>query len=130
MNELVRDGNGRFVKGHSGNPAGKAKGLRNQMTLEKLAFEKALRDYVHDPLRAKKLIEGIDRVLDIARAAEKDSDSVAAMKLLLDRVMPVMPPSLAEEAEKADNRLQIIIQTNPNATSPIHVIEGEYSEES
>jgi hypothetical protein len=125
MNDVVRDTGGRFVKGQSGNPAGKAKGIRNQMTLERLAFEKALRDYVHDPLRAHKLIEGIDRVLNIAATAEKDSDAIAAMKLMLDRVMPNVPPQVAEEAAAADKRLQIVIQTNPNAKSPVHVIEGE-----
>jgi hypothetical protein len=125
MNDVVRDDNGRFVKGQSGNPLGKAKGIRNQMTLERVAFEKALRDYVHDPLRAERLIAGIDRVLRIAGSAEKDSDAIAAMKLMLDRVMPVMPPQVAEEAESADKRLQIIIQTNPQAKAPVEIIEGE-----
>lgn len=125
MNDVVRDDKGRFVAGQSGNPLGKAKGVRNQMTLERVAFEKALRDYVHDPLRAEKLISGIDRVLQIAAFAEKDSDAIAAMKLMLDRVMPALPPQVSEEAEKTDNRLQIIIQTNPHAKAPIHVIDGE-----
>jgi len=122
MNEVVRDGNGRFIKGQSGNPLGKAKGIRNQMTLERIAFEKALRDYVHDPNQALKLVKGIDRVLGIAANAEKDSDAIAAMKLMLDRVMPAMPEKVAEEAEKTDNRLQIVIQTNPDAKAPVHII--------
>lgn len=126
MNEVVRDSKGRFPKGVSGNPLGKAKGIRNQMTLERVAFEQALRQYVADPLRAHKLIEGIDRVLKIAVGAEKDSDSIAAMKLMLDRVMPSLPPVIGEEAEKLDTRLQITIQTNPLATSPVEVvIDGE-----
>jgi hypothetical protein len=126
MNEIVRDTRGRFQKGQSGNPLGKAKGLRNQMTLERIAFEKALREYVADPLQATKLVHGINRVLDIAVSAEKDSDAIAAMKLMLDRVMPAMPAQIGEEAEKTDTRLQITIQTNPIATSPVEVvIEGE-----
>jgi hypothetical protein len=44
--------------------------------------------------------------------------------------MPAMPAKEAEEAEKTDKRLQIIIQTNPNATVPVQaVIEGEVIEE-
>jgi hypothetical protein len=91
MGEVVRDNKGRFIKGRSGNPLGKAKGIRNQMTLERVAFEKALRDYVADPMRAHKLLKGIDRVLDVAINAEKDSDATAALKLMLDRVMPALP---------------------------------------
>lgn len=125
----VRDENGRFVKGQSGNPAGKAKGVKNAMTLERLAFERALRQYVAEPENAEKLLKGIDRVLDIAMFADKDKDTISAMKLLLDRVMPAMPPKVAEEAEKADTRLQIVIQTNPDAKVPVKaVINGETQE--
>ena len=119
---VERDSSGRFIKGQSGNPAGKAKGIKNAMTLERIAFERALRQYVAEPDRASKLLAGIDRVLDIAMMAEKDSDSVAAMKLMLDRVMPAMPPKLSEEAEKTDNKLQIIISTNPHTRVPVEAI--------
>lgn len=125
-----RNEKGQFLKGTSGNPAGKAKGLRNKITLERLAFEDALREYVHNPKRANRLLKGIDRVLTIAETAEKDSDAIAAMKLMLDRVMPAMPPKVEDEAEKTDRRLQIIIQTDPNATVPVRtVIEGEIENE-
>lgn len=125
----IRDENGRFVKGQSGNPAGKAKGVKNAMTLERLAFERALRQYVAEPENAEKLLRGIDRVLDIAVMGEKDKDTISAMKLLLDRVMPAMPPNVADEAEKADTRLQIVIQTNPDAKVPVKaVINGETQE--
>lgn len=127
-NEVVRDDSGRFVTGFSGNPLGKARGVKNQMTLERIAFEKALRDYVHDPARAHRLLKGIDRVLMIAETAEKDSDAIAAMKLMLDRVMPVMPANVGEEAEKTNTRLEIIIQTNPNASAPVTIV-AEHSEE-
>jgi hypothetical protein len=50
------------------------------------------------------------------------------MKLLLDRVMPAMPIKEAEEAEKTDKRLQIIIQTNPNATVPVQAIVDSTAE--
>ena len=122
MGAVQRNPDGTFPKGVSGNPLGKAKGIKNKITLERLAFEAALREYVHDPKQAMKLIRGIDRVLDIAQTAEKDADAIAAMKMLLDRTMPVMPPQLGEEAEKTDRRLQIVIQTNPEATAPVTIV--------
>lgn len=126
MNDLVeRDVGGRFVKGQSGNPAGKTKGLRNFITVERLALEKALRLYVSKPQQAKKLLAGIDRVLTIAVKGE-DKDAISAMKLMLDRVMPAMPPKMEEDAGDAVKRLQIIIVTNPDAKVPVQqVIEGE-----
>lgn len=127
MNDLVRDEKGRFVKGQSGNPAGKAKGLKNYITHERLMLEAALRDYVGDPKQADKLVQGIDRVLQIAISGE-DAQAISAMKLLLDRVMPAMPPKVEEEASKLDKRLHIVIQTNPEATTPIEIIEGQFSE--
>lgn len=127
MNDLVRDEKGRFVKGQSGNPAGKAKGLKNYITHERLMLEAALRDYVGDPKQADKLVQGIDRVLQIAISGE-DAQAISAMKLLLDRVMPAMPPKVEEEANKLDKRLHIVIQTNPEATTPIEIIEGQFSE--
>jgi hypothetical protein len=129
MKPLQRDDKGRFLPGQSGNPAGKAKGLKNYITHERLMLEAALRDYVGDPNQSRRLVEGIDRVLKIATHGE-DREALSAMKLLLDRVMPAMPPKEAEEAEKTDRKLQIVIQTNPNATTPVQtVIEPvEYEE--
>ena len=122
---IERDEKGRFLPGQSGNPEGKAKGLRNYITHERLMLEAGLRDYIADPRRAEKLLAGIDRVLTIATAGE-DKDAISAMKLLLDRVMPAMPPKMEEEAKSTDRKLQIIIQTNPNATTPVRaIINGE-----
>jgi hypothetical protein len=126
---VTRDEKGRFIPGQSGNPTGRQKGLKNYITHERLMLEAALRDYVADPAQAAKLLSGIDRVLGIALDGE-DKNALTAMKLLLDRVMPAMPIKEAEQAEKTDKRLQIIIQTNPNAKVPVHaVIEGEVIEE-
>lgn len=126
---IQRDDKGRFVPGQSGNPAGKSKGLKNYITHERLMLEAALRDYVADPNQAEKLLSGIDRVLSIALEGE-DKNALTAMKLLLDRVMPAAPAKEAEEAEKLDKRLQIVIQTNPDAKVPVQtVIEGKVIEE-
>lgn len=129
MNKLVvRDDKGRFVPGQSGNPDGKAKGLRNYITHERLMLESALRDYVGQPEQANKLLDGINRVLDIATKGD-DKDAISAMKLLLDRVMPAMPPKMEDEVDKTDRRLEIIIRTNPDAKVPVQaVIDGEFKE--
>ena len=125
---VVRDEKGRFPPGQSGNPAGKAKGLRNYITHERLMLESALRDYVGHPDQAKKLLDGINRVLTIAIEGE-DKDAISAMKLLLDRVMPAMPAKEAEDGEKVERRLEIIIRTNPDAKVPVQaVIDGEFTE--
>jgi len=126
MNDLVRDEKGRFLPGQSGNPAGKAKGLKNYITHERLMLEAALRDYVGDPKQSKKLVKGIDRVLQIAITGE-DAQAISAMKLLLDRVMPAMPPKVEEEADKLDKRLTIVIQTNTEATVPVEIIDGQFT---
>jgi hypothetical protein len=121
-NLIQRDHKGRFLPGQSGNPEGKAKGLRNYITHERLMLEAALRDYVADPSQAQKLLSGLDRVLNIAVDSEDEKTALQAMKLLLDRVMPAMPPKEQEEAQQTDKKLQIIIQTNPNATVPVQTV--------
>lgn len=128
---IERDHKGRFVPGQSGNPAGRAKGLKNYITHERRMLELALREYVADPNQATKLLKGITRVLDIANDSKtKDKDAISAMKLLLDRVMPAMPEKEQEDAQKADKRLQVIIQTNPDAVVAVEtVIEGKVIEE-
>jgi len=91
-------------------------------------LESALRDYVGRPEQAQKLLDGINRVLDIATLGD-DKDSISAMKLLLDRVMPAMPIKEAEDAERTDRKLEIIIRTNPNAKVPVQaVIDGDFTE--
>jgi hypothetical protein len=119
---VTRDGKGRFVPGQSGNPAGKTKGLKNYITHERLMLEVALRDYVSDPRSSKKLLAGLDRVLNIAVGSEDEKTALQAMKLLLDRVMPAAPAKEQEEAANLDKRLQIIIQTNPNAKVPVEMV--------
>lgn len=125
---VERDDKGRFLPGQSGNPAGKAKGLRNYITHERLMLESALRDYVGNPKQKKKLLAGIDRILDIALKGD-DKDAISSMKLLLDRVLPAMPAKVEEERDTTDRKLEIIIVTNPNAKVPVQaVIDGDFTE--
>jgi len=125
---VVRDDKGRFVPGQSGNPQGKASGLKNYITHERLMLEAALRDFVGKPEQANMLLAGITRVLSIGIEGD-DKTAVSAMKLLLDRVMPAMPIKEQDEAEKTDRKLEIIIRTNPDAKVPVQaVIDGDFTE--
>ena len=123
----ARDEQGRFLQGQSGNPRGKIKGTRNEITLMRLTLEKALREYIAEPDKAQKLLQGIDRVIDIALEGE-EKHAIGAMKLLLEKVMPSLPPQLEAEAAQTDKKLTIIIQTNLDAAVPIQIIDGEYHE--
>ncbi len=127
-NALVeRDDKGRFIPGQSGNPEGKAKGLRNYITHERLMLESALRDFVGQPEQQQKLLDGIERILAIAAAGD-DQQAISAMKLLLDRVMPAMPIKEAEEESTPHRVLEIIIRTNPDAKVPVQaVIDGDFT---
>lgn len=123
-----RDDKGRFVPGQSGNPDGRTKGLQNYITHERLMLESALRDYVGQPEQADKLLKGINRILDIAATGEDDQFAISAMKLLLDRVMPAMPPKMEAESEQTERKLEIIIRTNPGAKVPVQaVIDGDFT---
>jgi hypothetical protein len=72
--QLIQNAKGQFVKGVSGNPKGRPKGSKNQVTLYKLMAEEAFR------LRNQ---EAIDAVLDLILQSALDGDK-AARKLVWD----------------------------------------------
>jgi hypothetical protein len=120
--ELVRDEKGRFPKGVSGNPAGRPKGTKNQITALRQNTELALRDYMASPDNARKAIKAIDRL--ITMASEGD---MQAMKLLFDKVLPNARAG-ADEGEASKQKpvaIQIIQQTAEKATSPVTVLPIE-----
>ena len=105
--ELVpRTEKGQFVKGHSGNPAGRTRGIRNKITLERLLLEDSLRQVLatKSPLLLEKAIdmalEGNDRV----------------MRALLDKVLAT--PKHDDPGEAKDNEIKILIQNLTNAAAP------------
>lgn len=74
----TRGDDGRFLPGQSGNPAGRPKGKRNQITELKQDLEIALREQV----RPREIQKIIDKMTDLAAEG-----NVGAAKLILDKVL-------------------------------------------
>lgn len=97
--EGTRDSNGKFVKGSSGNLAGRSKGIRNKITFERLALEDTLREVLakHSPKLLEKAIlmglNGNDRI----------------MRALLDKLLAT--PKHDDPGEARDNKIEVVIQS-------------------
>lgn len=94
--ELVRNKDGQFVQGVSGNPLGRPKGSKNKITLLKLATEEAWRERNQ---------ERLDLVLDMILDAALDGDK-SARKMIFDALV-----SKAQHAEDkaAGNQQKITV---------------------
>ena len=99
---------GKFLKGHSGNPAGRVKGLRNKITLERLLLEDVLR---------QTLVTKSPQLLNKAiKMAMGGNDRI--MRALLDKVLAT--PKHDDAGEAKDNEIKILIQ---NLTTPTPMSE-------
>jgi len=67
---MVRGKNGRFVAGKSGNPAGRPKGSKNIVTIQKLMVEEAFRASTSDDM-AKVLALVVMQALEGDKASQK-----------------------------------------------------------
>ena len=108
--ELVRGKGGRFTKGKSGNPAGRPKGSKNVVTVQKLMVEEAFR-----------ASSGVDMskvlALVVMQALEGDK---ASQKLIWDANMSKQ--TVAED-KSAGNKQEIKVRTMNVMRGDI--IEGE-----
>lgn len=111
MTAVTRNESGQFVKGVSGNPAGRPKGKKNQITELKQDLELAVRRQL-----------GPDQIGNIVqKMAELAAEgNVQAAKLILDKT--VSNAKDTEDAEQAGNTLQIVVK---NATLSVGQVEGE-----
>ncbi len=94
---------GRFPKGVSGNPAGRAKGTKNAITLARLMLEETLRE---------SLTKAGPKLMHKAiRMALKGDDKI--MRVLLDKMLATPRGDDSDSAQERD--IQIVIQnlTNP-----------------
>lgn len=93
---------GSFLKGVSGNPAGRPKGSKNKITLMKLALEGELRTQL------KK--DAVD-ILDMAIKLAKSGDT-AMLKLLIDKMIPTS--KAMEDDSPVKEKINIAIQRLPD----------------
>jgi hypothetical protein len=108
---------GGFVKGVSGNPAGRPKNTKNAITLHKIALEGELRARLKGDMYAV-----VDKCVELALAGDQ-----AMIKLLIDKVIPTSRASEDDAPQK--ERIQIVISQLADSRQPITVtgttLEGE-----
>ena len=115
--ELVRTAEGKFVKGVSGNPAGRPKGSKNKITLLKMQAEEALREDNHETmLKVAQLI--------VAQALEGDR---ASQKLVWDALVSKGGASDEKDA-KSQQRIQVNTM-NVHGEPGQRVIDAEFTTE-
>ena len=121
---VERDAKGRFLTGMSGNPTGRPKGSKNHIKELRLAHEEALREYMAEPDRAKKIFESMDRLLDIAVLSE-DKVALGALKIITDQFLPKRVEDDSGSKGPGKIVIQIDNQTLPERPGrPNIVIEG------
>jgi hypothetical protein len=98
--EGVRNTKGQFVKGSSGNLAGRTRGVRSKITFDRLFVEDALREVLAK--QSPKLLEKAIRM-----ALEDGNDRI--MRVLLDKLLST--PKHDDPGESRDNEIKVVIQS-------------------
>lgn len=88
---------GKFVKGVSGNPAGRPKGTRNRITELKIALEGDLRAQIKPAMTAV-----LQKCIDMALAGDS-----AMIKLLIDKTIPTTKAT--DDGDGPKEKIQIFI---------------------
>ncbi len=117
-NEVVeKPKRGRFLKGQSGNPAGRPKGSKNKITLMKLQLEGELRTQL-----APHMAEILGTAIEKAKKCDK-----FYVKLLLDKVLASVKS--AEDEDSGQEKVQIFIGRLPDRKDEPITINGEVIED-
>ena len=117
---IQRNDLGRFVKGVSGNPVGRARGSKNRTTLIKQAIEECL---------TRDMAENLDAILEhvIQEAISGDKDMIKL--LLVDVLKDVRRQEQEDESDKKINKINIsITQYFGDTSEPEKAIEGAFDE--
>lgn len=117
---VVRDDKGRFVKGYSGNPAGKPQGIKHRATLIKETIDASMADMLHEDF-----IEIMEKALALAKKGDKQM-----IKLLLTDFLAEVRRAQSDEGGRGTKITQINIRnyTMPNEEKTVYEhgsIEGE-----
>lgn len=108
----IKRNRGSFVKGVSGNPNGRPKGSKNQVTLAKFALEADLRKQL-----GYDMSEILAKCIELAKAGD-----TSMIKLLIDKCISSSRSS--DDSDAVDkSRIQIVINKLPG-TEPVS-IQGE-----
>lgn len=78
---VQRDSKGRFVKGYSGNPAGKPKGIKHRATLIREVMDAGMADMLHE-----QFIEIMEKAIALAKQG-----NTQMIKMLLVDIAKAMP---------------------------------------
>lgn len=114
-----RDEKGRFPAGTSGNPAGRAKGTKNRITLARLLLEEQLRTQLttNGPAILKKAIEMslegdqkvmrvlLDKILATPRGDDNESARDTEVRVIVQNLTSGAPSATKVEAKHVDLRL-------------------------
>lgn len=90
MTEQVPTVSGRWVKGQSGNPNGRPKGRKNELTELQQSLEIAVRKSID----STKVVKIVEKMVAMAEAGD-----VKAAKLILDKVIPNATPQQDGEGD-------------------------------
>lgn len=117
--DVTRAPDGRFLPGQSGNPKGRPKSKKNQITNLKQNLEIAIRDGL-DPIDIKDIVQSM---VDLAKGG-----SVGAAKLILDKTI-----SNAKDIEESDDGgggVRVVIENVTVGREPetIEAEEADYTE--
>jgi hypothetical protein len=102
---------GQFVPGQSGNPAGRAKGTKNKITLARLLLEETLRDQLTQA--------GPKLMKEAIKQALKGNDRV--MRVLLDKMLTT--PRGGDDNESGDRDVKVVVQNLIKAPEPRKALE-------
>jgi len=97
--EVIRDNQGRWPKGVSGNPKGRPLGAKNKITALKQDLELAIREGLQK--------NDINAIV-VSMIAEAQNGNVAAAKLILDKVLS--SAKVDEDVNESGNKIQITIE--------------------
>ena len=112
MGEVLRGKNGQFLKGRSGNPAGRPKGSKNRIAEMKVELEEAIR---------QNLEAGQIHAVVQSMVAEALNGNVSAGKLILDKVMS----NAKAVDESGEEQPEIVIKIENLTPQHLQDVEGE-----
>lgn len=121
-----------WVKGQSGNPAGRLKGVKLKITEYKAELESAFRGYIANDVRRTRLFNTWDRMLSIVENGE-DKDAIAAYRAFSLQVLSQLKPE-EPTGEAGGGKIILEIHNHTGGDEPAvgvvieDVIDGEYED--